>query len=63
MSAVEPTRQPPLADYPEFDLRYRYDDPVDPTEVTIYPVTDFDDITTTWLSIDADHAVGVEDLR
>lgn len=60
---MEPTQQPPLADYPEFDLHYRFDDPADPTEVTVYPVTDVADITTTWLSMDADHTVAVEDLR
>ncbi len=63
MSAVEPSTQPTLTDYPDFDLHYRFDDPADPSEVTIYPVTDFDDITTTWLTIDADHAVALEDLR
>lgn len=63
MSAAGSTREPALADHPEFALHYRFDDPADPTELTIYPVTDFEDITTTWLTIDAEHAVDLEDLR
>lgn len=63
MRAVEPAADTALEDYPEFDLRYRYDDPAAPTAVTVYPLSGFDDITTAWLSIDAEHAVAVEELR
>lgn len=63
MSTTEPAGFPDRAGYPEVDLHARFDDLGDPTELTIYSVDGSDDPTTTWLSIDADHAISIEDLR
>lgn len=46
---------------PTYDLTFAYDDPSDPKTVTIYPEDERD--RTTWLSIDADHAVALSDTR
>lgn len=43
-------------------LTFAYDDPADPSLVTVYPV-ESDSRATTWLSIDADHAVTIADAR
>ncbi|MUV90596.1 hypothetical protein GJ629_12365 [Halapricum sp. CBA1109] len=46
---------------PAYDLTFAYDDPEDPATVTIYPESATD--RTTWLSVDADHAVSLADAR
>jgi hypothetical protein len=46
---------------PTYELTFAYDDPSDPSTVTVYPEDDPD--RTTWLSVDVDHAVSVEDVR
>lgn len=48
---------------PTFDLTFRYDDPANPTEVTVFPAAEDDDRTTAWLTIDAAHAVPFEAVR
>lgn len=63
MSTIEPAGSPERNDYPAVDLHARFDDLADPTELTIYSVDLSDDPTTTWLSIDADHAIPLEELR
>jgi len=63
MIATEPATPSTLEAYPEFDLHARYDDLADPSELTVYSVADTDDPTTTWLSIDVEHAIPLEDLR
>jgi hypothetical protein len=50
-----------LDDLPSFELDYGFDDPDHPTEVTIF-APDAESVTTSWLSIDAAHAVSIEDL-
>lgn len=45
---------------PSFELTYAFDDSDEPTEVTVFPA-DRDDVTTTWISIDFDHAVDLRD--
>ena len=47
---------------PRFDLEYGVDDTDRPTSVTVY-APDADDISTHWITIDADHAVPLEDVR
>ena len=42
------------------ELAFVVDDPDAPTEVTIYPVTE-EDVTTTWLTVDADQVVDLTD--
>jgi hypothetical protein len=49
--------------FPEFDLAYLFDDPDDPREVTVFSDAAGDDITTTWITIDAEHAVPIEQAR
>lgn len=58
-SAVEPTS--PLGDLPQFDLHYGLDDPVEPTEVTVYEV-DAEDQTTHWITVGVDAAVDLVDV-
>lgn len=46
---------------PTFELEYGFDDPDDPEEVTIYdPGTET--VRTSWLSIEAGHAVSIGDV-
>ena len=49
-----------LEDLPEFELRYLFDDGSDPTSVTVY---DPEVLETTWITVDADAAVSLEDVR
>lgn len=46
---------------PSFELEYGLDDPEAPTAVTVF-APDAADVSTAWLSIDADHAVPLEDV-
>lgn len=55
------TVESPLEATPTYNLTFAYDDALDPSRVTIYP-GDADD-RTTWISIDADHAVSTADAR
>jgi hypothetical protein len=63
MSTTEPAGFPERTDHPEVDLHARFDDLADPTELTIYSADVSDDPTTTWLTIDADHAIPLENIR
>ncbi|GAA0192938.1 DUF7511 domain-containing protein [Halobaculum roseum] len=49
-----------LEDLPEFGLRYLFDDGSDPSSVTVY---DPETLETTWITVDADAAVSLEDVR
>lgn len=60
MSAHEDTIVDAVA-LPTFDLDYGYDDPDDPTSVTVY-APNADDVCTTWITIDVHHAVPLEDV-
>lgn len=46
---------------PTFELDYGFDDPDAPTAVTVF-APDADDVSTAWLSMDAGHAVPLEDV-
>lgn len=50
-----------LQEYPEFELTCLFDDAGDPDEVTILP-DENPDRTTTWLTIDVDHAVALDEI-
>lgn len=54
---------PGLAELPEFDLAYLYDDEDDPTEVTVFPARFGDDLATHWITIDRRHAVPLDRVR
>lgn len=60
MSEVEAVRGG-IDELPTFELDYGIDDPDDPDEVTIFE-PDAESVTTSWLSIDAGHAVSIEDV-
>lgn len=65
MSALEPTstnETANLEELPTFDLRYLYDDTETPSELTIFS-PDMETLTTSWITIDASHAVPLEDIR
>ncbi|MXR41361.1 hypothetical protein GRX01_08420 [Halobaculum sp. WSA2] len=49
-----------LDDLPEFGLRYLLDDGSDPSSVTVY---DPETLETTWITVDTDTAVSIEDVR
>lgn len=65
MSVTNPTPDSPEdADAPpEFELEYRYDDAEDPTEVTVFPGSASDDVTTKWITIAESDALRIEDVR
>lgn len=66
MSAIERSTQQdaiaPLHELPDFDLEYLFDDDEDPTEVTVF-VDNAADLSTNWITIDAGHAVALEEVR
>lgn len=51
-----------LGDFPEFDLCYLFDDEESPSEVTVFS-TETDANATIWITIDAAHAVPLEEVR
>lgn len=55
------TVESPMEATPAYGLTFAYDDPTDPSTITIYP-EDTED-RTTWISIDAEHAVSTADAR
>lgn len=52
-----------LGDLPVFEISYLLDDRENPTEVTVFPGTEDYDLSTHWITIDAGHAVPLEDVR
>ena len=52
-----------LEELPDFDLSYLYDDSEEPTEVTVFPGDCGDELATNWITVDAGHAVPLEDIR
>lgn len=50
-----------LAASPTFDLSYAVDDEEEPTSVTVFPGDTIDDLTT-WISVDVDAAIDLEDV-
>ena len=51
----------PLNDLPQFDLDYELDDPVEPTEVTVYEAG-LDADTTNWITVDVADAIDLVDV-
>lgn len=47
---------------PEFELEYLYDDPEDPSKVTVFP-TESDSPETEWVLTDYETAVSLRDIR
>lgn len=64
MSRTDSLNPPPSdpPELPEFDLEFLVDDPVDPATVTIYTANETVDITTHWITIDADHAIALDGI-
>lgn len=52
-----------LEAFPVFGLCGRFDDDLDPRILTVFPQHPEDDLTTEWISIDADHAVPLDAVR
>jgi hypothetical protein len=65
MSVSDPRADPSADrhDPPTFDLDYRFDDPDDPTEVTVFSGQDDADIMTEWITVDATDALPVPETR
>ncbi|MFC4358650.1 hypothetical protein ACFO0N_11935 [Halobium salinum] len=66
MSVVGPKRPTETDEHarlPHFDLECLFDDEDDPSEVTVVSCRDEDDLLTTWLTVDSDTAVPLEDVR
>jgi hypothetical protein len=66
MSAVDPRRLGVVVDrtaLPTFELEWAVDDADDPSEVTLFSDGEGDDLTVSWLTIDADHAVPIDEIR
>lgn len=59
----EPPVTPGLAELPEFDLAFLYDDEDDPAEVTVFPARFGEDLATNWITIDFPHAVPLDRVR
>lgn len=51
-----------LHELPDYELEYLFDDDEEPTEVTVF-VDNATDLSTNWITVDADHAVPLEDVR
>lgn len=51
-------REPGL---PEVELAHAFDDDADPRYVTVYPAHRTD-VTTTWLTVDVEHAVDLAEM-
>ncbi|MFC6787769.1 hypothetical protein ACFQFH_18515 [Halobaculum halobium] len=49
-----------LEEFPEFGLRYLFDDGSDPSSVTVY---DPETLETAWITVGTDAAVSLEDVR
>lgn len=66
MSAINGSEQDAaiaLDQLPDFNLSYLFDDTDKPAEITVFPVSNSYDISTNWITIDADSAVPLEDTR
>jgi len=64
MSTTSPTPNPQgwVGEAPEFDLSHRFDDPRDPTTVTVFPGEGADS-TTEWITVDTGYALPLEEIR
>lgn len=65
MSTLDMTQYPPpsnLHELPSFTLRYLADETERPEEITIFS-PEMESLTTTWITIDAEHAIALEDTQ
>ncbi|MFB6229261.1 MAG: hypothetical protein ABEH88_12055 [Halobacteriales archaeon] len=64
MSTAGPTRNTPreIDEPPDFKLSHRFDDPDDPSEITVFPDVE-EGSTTQWLSIETGYALPLEEIR
>ena len=53
--------RPRRDELPRFDLEFRFDDPDDPREVTLY-VDDSAHRTTSWITVSAEHCVPLDEV-
>lgn len=60
---VDARERTELEDWPAFELSYLFDDREEPTEVTVFPDGDRHDISTNWITADADAVVALEEAR
>ena len=51
-----------LAEMPTFELEWRYDDPSDPAELTVYD-PEADRLATEWVTVDRSTAVSFDRIR
>ena len=65
MSTTNPAADPPADRHepPAFDLEYRFDNPADPEELTVFPSRGDADVTTEWVTVDTADAVPVREIR
>jgi hypothetical protein len=64
MSAASPGQDAPreIDEPPDFELSHRFDDPNDPSEITVFPDAE-EGSTSQWLSIDTGYALPLEEIR
>jgi hypothetical protein len=65
MSTTDPATDSPADrhDPPTFNLEYRFDDPENPEEVTVFPLCADADITTEWITVGTTDALPVREMR
>lgn len=61
MSTVAPHSSDELADAPVFDLECIYDDPENPTALTVFSPK-AEELTTSWITVDRGSAVSLDDI-
>lgn len=64
-SAIPSQDRPPELPpgYSETRLEWLFDDEEDPSEITVFSTADDADLVTSWLTVDCEHAVRLEDAR
>ena len=59
----EPDTLVDLDELPAFDLSYLFDNADEPSEVTVFPASNTQDISTNWITVDLGTAVPLEQVR
>jgi len=62
MGATNPPATTELQSTPEFELECPFDDPADPSELTVF-APDTDSLATEWLTVDWETARSLDRLR
>lgn len=60
---IEPGAAHHLGDFPEYEPEYYLDDAENPTTITICSADTSGKIATEWITVDATHAVAIEEVR